>query len=449
MKTTYLKQGEVNLHDAIALKQALKDINTDYVFIQSRDHNIEWLPNGKERMFQVACDTGAGMVYADRYKIIDGQKQAFPVNDYSLGSVRDDFDFGPIQLYKTSVIREVIDEISDDVRFSALYALRLKASLVAEFVHIRELIYSEEEKETRSSGEKQFDYVDPKRREVQLEMENQCTSYLKSINSYLSPVFETIDIRKEKFAIEASIIIPVKNRERTIAQAVYSALKQETNFPFNVIVIDNHSTDKTTNILQEIAEKEKNLIHLIPQRQDLAIGGCWNEGIFHPNCGRFAVQLDSDDLYIDNSVLRKIVETFYEQNTPMVIGSYKIVNYQLEDIPPGVIDHKEWTPENGRNNALRINGLGAPRAFYTPVARTIRFPNVSYGEDYAMGLSISRQYQIGRIYEPLYLCRRWEDNTDASLNIQKINENNQYKDHLRTIEILARKKLNTQSNENA
>ena len=153
------------------------------------------------------------------------------------------------------------------------------------------------------------------------------------------------------------------------------------------------------------------------------------------HCGRFAIQLDSDDLYINHHVLQRIVDTFHEHQCAMVIGSYKMVNFKLEEIPPGIIDHKEWTPDNGRNNALRVNGLGAPRAFYTPLLRQIRIPNVSYGEDYATALAISREY---RIYEPLYLCRRWEGNSDADLNIQRVNANNYYKDKIRMIEILAR-----------
>lgn len=439
-EAAYIKQGEANLLKASVLKQTIDGMDADYVFIQCCDGIIEWLPYGKERMLQVARDTGAGMVYADRYKLINGQKHAYPCNDYLLGSVRDDFDFGPVLLYRTSILKQILPSIDDSLLFSALYALRLNASLHTEFVHIREYLYSEKEEDTRSSGEKQFDYVDPKRREVQLEMEAQCTGFLKDISAYLYPSFEEIDISQGSFPVEASVIIPVKNREKTIAQAVESALKQKTSFPFNVIVVDNHSTDGTTSILQEI--QDERLIHHIPASNDLAIGGCWNEGIMHPACGRFAVQLDSDDLYIDHSVLQKIVDAFYDQSCPMLVGSYKIVDYQLEDIPPGLIDHREWTPDNGRNNALRINGLGAPRAFYTPLVRKLKFPNVSYGEDYAMGLAISRRYVIGRIYEPLYLCRRWEGNTDAALDVHKTNANNLYKDQLRSIEILARKNKN-------
>jgi glycosyltransferase involved in cell wall biosynthesis len=207
-------------------------------------------------------------------------------------------------------------------------------------------------------------------------------------------------------------------------------------------VIDNHSTDGTTEMTSKFTETDDRVVHIIPERNDLGIGGCWNEGIFHEKCGKFAIQLDSDDLYIDNNVISRVVETFYGQKCAMVVGSYKMVNFNLEELPPGLIDHKEWTPGNGRNNALRINGLGAPRAFYTPVIRRIRVPNVSYGEDYAVGLAISRHYQIGRIYEPLYLCRRWEGNTDAALDINRANANNLYKDRLRTIELLARKQIN-------
>jgi glycosyltransferase involved in cell wall biosynthesis len=282
--------------------------------------------------------------------------------------------------------------------------------------------------------------VDPKNRQVQIEMEQVCTQHLKDVGAYLEPKFRSISFEKSNFPIEASVIIPVRNREKTIADAIKSVLSQQTNFDFNLIVIDNHSTDGTTEIVRSIADGDKRLIHIIPGRKDLGIGGCWNEGVMDSRCGKFAIQLDSDDLYIDDNVLTKIVNAFYDQQCAMVVGSYQMVNFKLEEIPPGLIDHKEWTPENGRNNALRINGLGAPRAFYTPVLREIKVPNTSYGEDYALGLNISRYYQIGRIYEPLYLCRRWDENSDASLDIQKLNAHNFYKDKIRTLEFLARQR---------
>jgi hypothetical protein len=345
-------------------------------------------------------------------------------------------------LFKTSVFREACGEMDEDFRFAGLYDLRLKISERHSIVRIPEMLYTEMEPDTRLSGEKQFDYVDPKNREVQIEMEKACTTHLKRINAWLKPEFRDISFDAEDFHFEASVIIPVRNRVKTIGDAINSVLSQETGFRFNLIVIDNHSTDGTTEKIREFSEKDERVIHIIPERHDLGIGGCWNEGVFHEKCGKFAVQLDSDDLYINNTVLDRIVKAFYEQKCAMLVGSYKMVNFNLEDLPPGLIDHKEWTPGNGRNNALRINGLGAPRAFYTPVIRQIRVPNVSYGEDYAVGLEISREYRIGRIYEPLYLCRRWEGNTDAALDIARINAHNLYKDRLRTFELMARKKLN-------
>ena len=330
-----------------------------------------------------------------------------------------------------------------DYRFAALYDLRLRLSREGMIFRIPEYLYTEVEQDTRRSGEKQFDYVNPRNREVQIEMEQACTAHLKAIGAYLPPRFKTIDLSSVPFEAEASVIIPVRNREKTIADAIHSVLAQQTNFKYNIIVIDNHSTDDTTNVIAGIAGKEERVIHLIPSRTDLGIGGCWTHAIMHPACGRFAVQLDSDDLYIDGHVLQTIVDTFREQQCAMVIGSYRMVDFNLEEIPPGIIDHQEWTPENGRNNALRVNGLGAPRAFYTPLLREIRIPNVSYGEDYATALAISREYQIGRIYEPLYLCRRWEGNSDADLDIQRVNRNNFYKDKIRTIELFARMQLET------
>lgn len=310
-------------------------------------------------------------------------------------------------------------------------------------VKLNEYTYTVEENDVRKSGEKQFDYVNPKNREVQIEMEKAATDHLKKINSYLSVKnFKEIIFENQNFPCEASIVIPVKNRVKTISSAVESALNQKTDFKYNVIVVDNFSNDGTTEILRNIAERDNRLVHLIPDRKDLLIGGCWNLAVHNENCGKFAVQLDSDDLYKDENTLQKIVDKFYEEKCSMVIGSYILTDFNLEEIPPGLIDHKEWTQENGPNNALRINGLGAPRAFYTPVLRRIEIPNVSYGEDYFLGLTISREYKIGRIFEPLYICRRWEGNTDSALSIEKINENNYYKDTLRTNEIIERKNKN-------
>ena len=322
--------------------------------------------------------------------------------------------------------------------------MRLHLSEKGSLIHVNEFLYRAEEHDWRKSGDKIFDYVDPRNRAVQLEMEQVCTEYLKRIGAYLKPEFKTIDFSEESFPVEASVIIPVRNRVRTIEDAIRSVLNQQTNFPFNLIVIDNHSTDGTTEAIERY-QSDPRLIHLIPQRTDLGIGGCWNEGIHHPQCGKFAVQLDSDDLYSSESTLQQIVDAFYQQQCAMVVGTYRMTNFKLEEISPGVIDHKEWTPENGRNNTLRINGLGAPRAFYTPLIRRINFPNTSYGEDYAVGLRICREYQIGRIYDVLYLCRRWEDNSDAMLSREKMNQYNVYKDRIRTWELEARIQQNRQA----
>ena len=356
--------------------------------------------------------------------------------------MRDDFDFGSLLLYRSDAFLEAVNAMDVDYNAAALYDLRLKVSKKYRLFHLSEPLYTELETDLRKSGEKNFDYVDPRNRASQIEMEQVCTQHLKDINVWLKPEFTSVSFSDEVFPVEASVVIPVRNRERTIEDAVRSVLKQETKFPFNLIVVDNHSTDRTTEILQNFAANDSRLIHVIPDRTDMGIGGCWNTAIMHPQCGKFAIQLDSDDLYIDNKVVQTVVEAFYEQNCAMLVGTYQMVNAKLEEIPPGIIDHKVWTPDNGRNNALRINGLGAPRAFYTPILRGIKLPNTSYGEDYAVGLAISRNYRIGRIYEPLYLCRRWEGNTDAALTIDKQNAHNSYKDRIRTIELLARKAVN-------
>lgn len=394
-----------------------------------------------ERMMQILQDSEAGMVYADHYQVIDGQQRIAPVIDYQFGSLRDDFDFGSVWMFDTDRLREAASRLKADYQYAGLYDLRLKLSQQASLVHINEYLYSEVENDTRKSGEKIFDYVDPKNRARQVEMEQACTEHLKEIGGYLVPQFEHIDFDEGHFEYEASVIIPVRNRIRTIRDAIRSVLAQQTDFRFNLIVIDNHSTDGTTEAIDEFKDDPR-LIHLIPERLDLGIGGCWNLGVHHPQCGKFAVQLDSDDVYKDEHTLTTMVRAFYEQNCGMVVGSYMMTNFDMQMIPPGIIDHREWTPENGRNNALRINGLGAPRAFYTPMLRRVKLPNTSYGEDYALGLNISRSYQIGRVYEVVYLCRRWDDNSDAALDITKTNANNLYKDRIRTWELQARVAMN-------
>ena len=411
--------------------------DADYSLIYTKPDELSIGFLALERMVAVADDTNAGMVYSDYHEIKNGIRSVHPVIDYQFGSLRDDFNFGSVLLYNSKRLQDAVSSMDTDYRFAGLYDLRLKVSQQASLVHLNEYLYTEIENDTRKSGEKIFDYVDPKNRLVQLEMEAACTDHLKMIGGYLAPHFKKIDFKEEAFETEASVIIPVKNRLRTIEDAIRSVLMQKTSFPFNLIVMDNHSTDGTTEKIQSFSD-DKRLIHICPEREDLGIGGCWNVGVHHPTCGKFAVQLDSDDVYSDEHTLQKIVDAFYEQECAMVVGTYKMTDFDMNMIPPGIIDHKEWTPENGRNNALRINGLGAPRAFYTPLLRKINLPNTSYGEDYALGLRISREYQIGRIYDVLYLCRRWDDNSDASLDIQKMNGHNTYKDRIRTWELQAR-----------
>lgn len=397
-----------------------------------------------ERLEAVADDTSADMVYADHWDILaDGSRRKHPLIDCQKGALRDDFDFGSVMLLRSSSFRAAVEAISEDWQWGALYDLRLR---MGKIVRINELLYTEDETDSRASGQKQFDYVDPKNRSVQLEMEKICTAHLKRIGAYLKPEFKDAGYAEAyggEFPVTATVVIPVFNRVKTIKDAVESALSQLCDFPFNVIVVDNHSTDGTTCLLDGLAVDNR-LIHLVPERTDLGIGGCWNLAVHHPACGEFAVQLDSDDVYSGVGTLQKIVDTFRRERCAMVIGTYQMTDFQMNPIPPGIIDHKEWTEDNGRNNALRINGLGAPRAFWTPLLRKINLPNTSYGEDYAVGLRISREYRIGRIYDVLYCCRRWEGNSDAALSIEKVNANNFYKDSLRSIELEARIQLNRQ-----
>ena len=424
-------------------KQIALYANTPFTLICTQVQDLEFGYMALERMCDYLSAPQCSMVYADHYKTIKGERTPHPVIDYQLGSVRDDFDFGSLLMFRTDYLKRAINEIEAEKEYqhSALYALRLALSRYGELTHIREFLYTETEIDLRKSGEKQFDYVDPRNRQVQIEREEVFTRHLKKIGAYLKPCMMTVDLKEGEFSHEASIIIPVRNRARTINDAIRSVLEQETSFPFNLIIIDNHSTDGTSEIIEQY-KNDNRVIHLIPERTDLGIGGCWNLGINHPQCGRFAIQLDSDDLYSSPHTVQTIVDKFYKEQCAMVIGSYRMTDFTLQTLPPGVIDHKEWTDENGHNNALRINGLGAPRAFFTPLLRKIRVPNTSYGEDYALGLAFSRQYRIGRIYDVLYLCRRWEGNSDAALSIEKINQNNNYKDSLRTLEIKLRQAMN-------
>lgn len=418
-----------------------ENTDADYVMICTRHTTIGWGNNTLERFLRVADDTDAVMVYADHYKMVEGKMEKHPVIDYQSGSLRDDFDFGSLWCIKAQALADYIAQSDrEEYQFAALYDLRLYLSRVGEIFHLNEFLYSEAELDTRKSGEKQFDYVNPRNREVQIEMEKACTQHLGKVGALIDTTFyRQPDFGEQDFEYEASVIIPVFNREKTVADAVKSALGQKANFKFNVIVVNNHSTDRTGEILDEL--KADNMIQIVPERTDLGIGGCWNEAINSSFCGKFAVQLDSDDLYSSPKTLQKIVDAFYKQKAAMIIGSYRMCDFDLNTLPPGLIDHKEWTDENGCNNALRINGLGAPRAFFTPLVRQIQFPNTSYGEDYALGLAFSRRYRIGRIYDELYLCRRWGGNSDAALSVERVNANNLYKDRLRTMELKARQHL--------
>lgn len=440
-----------NVTSSESLRKIASSAQSEYVLLSQKPTPATMGLGALQRMIDTANETDAAILYADHYSRIDGKTEKHPVIDYQLGSIRDDFDFGQFLLIRTSLLKEWAQKDTHDYKYAALYALRLYLSTLGPIFHLNEYLYTEEEIDTRKSGEKQFDYVNPRNRDVQIEMEKAATRHLDMIDAKTDTTTRVLpDFYEQEFEMEASVIIPVFNREKTIADAVESALNQTTNFPYNVIVVDNHSTDGTTAILNNLSKSIEegskkvngNLVHIIPERYDLGIGGCWNTAVNSQYCGRFAVQLDSDDLYSSSNTLQYIVDAFYKQKAAMVIGSYRMCDFDLNTLPPGIIDHKEWTDENGPNNALRINGLGAPRAFFTPILREFGFPNTSYGEDYALGLKFSRNYRIGRIYEELYLCRRWGGNSDAALSIERINANNLYKDRLRTIEIMARQKKN-------
>ncbi|MFN2314764.1 MAG: glycosyltransferase family 2 protein [Bacteroidales bacterium] len=438
VEADYLRSAGYATTDALKKMAAVTD--TDFVVTYSKGFPLDLGSFAFSRMMQICNDTGAGMVYSDYFESKNEALSPHPVIDYQEGSLRDDFNFGSVILYGAKAFSDACKRMDEDYSYAGLYDLRLKISQTHPLVHIQEMLYTEVETDTRKSGEKQFDYVDPRNRAVQVEMENACTHHLKCINAWLKPHFREIKFDDQSFEFDASVVIPVRNRVRTIGDAIESVLSQKTKYRFNLIIVDNFSTDGTTEVIRSFAGDER-VVHIIPERKDLGIGGCWNVAVMSEKCGRFAIQLDSDDLYIDDSVITRVIDAFHDQQCAMVVGSYRMVNFELKEIPPGLIDHREWTPDNGRNNALRINGLGAPRAFYTPVLRSIRIPNVSYGEDYAVGLAISRHYRIGRIYEPLYLCRRWDENSDAILDVGKMNTHNLYKDKIRAIELLARKRM--------
>lgn len=424
--------------------------DTKYTVIMLKP-NIEWVLFAQERMAALLEDSGAAMVYSDHFnKLVheDGSWEATqaPVIDYQLGALRDDFEFGSVLFFRTSALKEAVARMDVDYEFAGLYDLRLKVSQKGVLEHINEFLYYDVELDNRKSGEKIFDYVDPKNRGVQIEMEKAVTQHLKDINGYLAPKFKDVDMKGDDFEYEASVVIPCKNRVRTIGTAIKSALSQVVRAPykFNVIVVDDNSTDGTVDVIKSIvAEGHDNLIYIAQDKTWHAIGGNWNVAFHHPKCGRFAIQLDSDDMYKDENTVQKFIDAFHEQNCAMVVGTYCLTDFDGNILPPGVIDHKEWTPDNGRNNALRINGLGAPRGFYTPMLREINFPTTKYGEDYAVGLRVSREYQIGRIYEVVYNCRRWDDNSDANCDLEAMNRNNLYKDRIRTWELKARIAMNS------
>ncbi len=424
-----------------SVKKIASMASAPFTLIYTKTTELSFGEYALERFLSVAEDTSAAMVYADHFKEMDGIRTFAPVIDCQQGALRDDFDFGSVLVFRTSALKEAVSRMDVDYEYAGLYDLRLKVSQKGSLVHINEYLYYEIETDTRKSGEKLFDYVDPKNRAVQIEMEKACTRHLKDVGGYLEPEFKEVAFSEGDFEYEASVVIPCKNRVRTIGDALSSALSQKTSFKYNVIVVDDNSTDGTVEVIKSFLDDPK-LVYIAQDKTYHAIGGNWNAALHHPKCGRFAIQLDSDDVYYDENTVQKFVEAFHVQKCAMVIGTYRMTDFNLETLPPGIIDHREWTPENGRNNALRINGLGAPRAFYVPMLRRINFPVTKYGEDYAVGLRVSREYQIGRIYDVVYNCRRWDDNSDASLDIDKVNANNLYKDRLRTWELQARILMN-------
>ncbi len=424
-----------------AVRKIAANATSEYTLIYLKYTALSFGQYSLERMLSIADDTGAAMVYADHFNEADGKRTEAPVIDYQVGALRDDFDFGSVLIYRTSALKEAVAGMDEDYKAAGQYDLRLRASRIGAIEHISEYLYYDVETDTRKSGEKLFDYVDPRNRASQIEMEKACTSHLKAIGGYLEPVFKDVKFSEEEFEYEASVVIPCKNRVRTIASAIKSALQQKTTFKYNVIVVDDNSDDGTVDVIKSFADDPR-LVYIAQDKTWHGIGGNWNSALHHPKCGKFALQLDSDDLYSDDGVVQRFVDAFYSQNCAMVVGTYQLTDFDLNPIPPGVIDHKEWTPDNGRNNALRINGLGAPRGFYTPLLKTLNFPPTKYGEDYAVGLRVSREYQIGRLYDVMYNCRRWDSNSDGSLDVQKVNANNYYKDKIRSWELKARIALN-------
>jgi glycosyltransferase, group 2 family len=418
-------------------------VTTEWLFLQTEAGEIEFLPQAEKRFIEIAEATGATMVYSDYYQITEDGKNPITTIEYQRGSLRDDFNFGAVILLNTGILKKITTHTPEDYEFAGLYDIRLKISETSSIFRIAEPLYLLTPVSATEAESRHFAYIDKKNRNVQIDMEKACTAHLKRIGALLTGNPKSVNLESESFDYEASIIIPVRNRQKTIADAIHSALGQQTNFKFNVLVVDNFSTDDTGNIIDRIAHTYSNVVKITPDNDNLGIGGCWQLAINHSICGKFAVQLDSDDIYQSPHTLQRIVDEFYRQRCAMLIGSYTITDFELNPIPPYLIDHAEWTDDNGRNNALRINGLGAPRAFFTPIIREIGFPNVSYGEDYAVGLRISREWKIGRIYDSVYLCRRWENNSDTGISLETLNRYNFYKDKIRTIELLRRIKQNS------
>jgi len=421
------------------IKKTASEADSDYTLIFTRPTELSFVLGGLERLVQVADDTMAAMVYADHFN----GTEPCPVIDYQEGSLRDDFDFGGVQLYRTGFLKAAAAMMDGDWKYAGLYDLRLRVSRMGKLVHINEYLYYELDTDTRTSGEKLFDYVNPRNREVQVEMEKVCTEHLKAVGGWLAPVFRDVDLSAGEFPVEASVVIPCRNRVKTIGDAIRSALSQETDFPYNVFVVDDNSTDGTVDVIKSFLDDPR-LVYIAQDPTWHGIGGNWNAAVQHPLCGRFALQLDSDDVYSGSGTVQRFVEAFRQQDCAMVVGTYEITDIDLRPLPPGKIDHREWTEDNGRNNALRINGLGAPRGFWTPLLREIRFPATKYGEDYAVGLRICREYRIGRIYDTMYYCRRWGGNSDSTLSVMQTNANNLYKDRLRTWELEARIRMNSE-----
>ncbi len=434
-----------DIRSTATVREIAEKANTEYTLIYTKYTTLSFVLFALERMEALIEDTKAAMVYADHFNQVGDVRTNAPVIDYQLGSIRDDFEFGSVLFYRTSAIKEAVARMDVDYQYAGLYDLRLKVSQKGALEHINEYLYYDVELDNRTTGEKNFDYVDPKNRGVQIEMEQAATQHLKDINGYLAPGFKDVDLNCEGFEYDATVVIPCKNRVRTIGTAIKSALSQVVKAPykFNVIVVDDNSEDGSVDVIKSIvAEGHDNLTYIAQDKTWHAIGGNWNVALHHEKCGRFAIQLDSDDTYFDENTVQKFIDAFHEQNCAMVVGTYQLTDFDGNLIPPGVIDHKEWTPDNGRNNALRIHGLGAPRGFYTPMLRTINFPTTKYGEDYAVGLRVSREYQIGRIYDVVYNCRRWDDNSDANCDIVTMNNNHLYKDRIRTWELKARIQMN-------